>query len=155
MSVLGSVCSGADSHGAKVRAARGESRCKLEAFKAGYLTGKNALMLDSGRLNSHSHYDLAEVLYLEHSDERFGRFFKTVNDVLAIADAAFGNSGPHIAQEFGVELSGKFVEDEAAQGQALRQDLAHRGGQPIGTLGRSCLGVMRYEATHRHARRIF
>ncbi len=72
-------------------------------------------MLDSGRLNSHSHYDLAEVLSLEHSDERFGRFFQTVNDVLAIADAVFGNSGPHLAQEFGVELSGKFVEDEAAR----------------------------------------
>jgi len=47
MSVLGSVSSGADSHAAKVRAARGESQCKLEALKADYLTGKNALMLDS------------------------------------------------------------------------------------------------------------
>jgi hypothetical protein len=43
----------------------GESQCKLEAFKADYLTDKDALMLDFGRLNSHSHYDLAEVLSLE------------------------------------------------------------------------------------------
>ena len=32
-----------------------------------------------------------------------------------------------LAQKFGVVLFGKFVVDEAAQSQSLRQDLAHGG----------------------------
>jgi hypothetical protein len=48
-----------------------------------------------------------------------------------IANAAVCDAGSDLAQEFGVVLFGKFGIDESAQGQALRQDLAHCGRQSV------------------------
>ena len=52
--------------------------------------------------NSHSFYDLAEVLSLEHPDECFRRFLLTVDDVLAITNDAISDAGSDFAQEFGI-----------------------------------------------------
>ena len=57
-----------------------------------------------------------------------------VHDVLAITNAAVSDAGPHLAQELVVILSSKFGVDEPAPCQALRQDLAHSGREPIGAV---------------------
>ncbi len=50
------------------------------------------------------------------------RFLQTVDDVLAITDAALRDPRSNLAQEFGVVLFSKFEVDESAQRQALRQE---------------------------------
>src|SRR6266542_5831790 len=82
----------------------------------------------------HSNDQLAEVVSLQHADERFWCFLQTVDDIFAITDATIGDAGADLAQEFGVVLFSKFVVDETAHRQAPRQDLAHGGGQPVGAV---------------------
>jgi hypothetical protein len=74
----------------------------LEAFKAVNPTDRTHFTLGSGSLNSHSFYDLAEVLSLEYPDECFRRFLQTVDDVLAITNDAISDAGSDFAQEFGI-----------------------------------------------------
>jgi hypothetical protein len=80
------------------------------------------------QLGVHADDQLAEVASFQHADKGFGRLLQTVDDILAVADAAVGDAGSDLAQECRIVLFSKFVVDEAAQRQALRQDLAHRGG---------------------------
>src|SRR5688572_1805166 len=65
-------------------------------------------------LGAHSDDQLAEVAPFQHADEGFGRLLQTVDDILAVADAAIGDAGTDLAQECGIVLGGKFVVDEAA-----------------------------------------
>src|SRR5882724_91212 len=60
-------------------------------------------------LRCHSHNDLAEVASFQHADKGFGRLVQTVEDVLAIANAAVRDAGSDLAQEFGVVLFSKFI----------------------------------------------
>src|ERR1700730_10340943 len=101
-------------------------------------------------LGFHSNDDLAEVLSVEHSDERFGRFLETVNDVFAITDAAICDTCSDLAQEFGIMLFSEVVVDESAQRQALRQDLALGRRKPVGTVARSRSIVLSDQAADRH-----
>lgn len=71
---------------------------------------------------------------VEHSDECFGRLLQTVDNVIPVANAAVGDAGSDLVQELVVILPGQYGVDEAAQRQALRQDLAHRGRKPIGAV---------------------
>src|SRR5437016_9087960 len=85
-------------------------------------------------LGGHPDDQLSEVAPLQHSDESARRVFETVDDVLAVADATIGDAGADLAQKCGVVRGGKFVVDEAAHRQALRQSLPHGGGQPVGAV---------------------
>jgi hypothetical protein len=58
-------------------------------------------------LGFHSNDDLAEIFSFEHSDERFGRFLETVNDVFAITDTAIRDTCSNLPQEFGIVLFSK------------------------------------------------
>src|SRR5215831_2242357 len=106
------------------------------------------------RLCAHSDDQLPEVASLKHADEGFGRVLETVDEILAIADAAIRDTGIDFAQECGIVFGGEFVVNEAAQCQALRQDLAHGGGEPIGTIAFSYSVVLRDQAGHRDTRKL-
>src|ERR1700724_829239 len=58
-------------------------------------------------LGCHSHNDLAEIPAIEHPDERFGRFFQIVYDLLAITNTTVRKGCSNFAQELGVVLLGK------------------------------------------------
>src|ERR1700761_8343395 len=73
----------------------------------------------------------AEIFPLEHADESGWRLCKAVGDVLAVTNVSVGDSGGNILQECGVMLRRELVIDEAAQGQALAQDLTHRRRQKV------------------------
>src|SRR5207249_723896 len=103
-------------------------------------------------LCAHSYNQLAEVASLQHANEGFWRVFQTVDEVLAITDAAVGDAGADLAQECGIVLGGEFVVDEPAHREALRQDLAHRGGQPVGAVALFNAGVLRDQAADRDTR---
>src|SRR5215472_394317 len=62
-----------------------------------------------------AHQCFAEIAAFQHADEGGWRILKAVGDVLAIADAAIGDSGADGAQERRVVLGGEFVVDVAAQ----------------------------------------
>ena len=57
------------------------------------------------RLCAHSHDQLAEVATFQHTLSERHRFLQTIDEVLAIADAAIGDAGSDLAQEFGVVRS--------------------------------------------------
>src|SRR5712691_10120405 len=94
-------------------------------------------------LGVHPDDQLPEVLPLEHADEGSRRALETIDNILTVADAAVGDAGTDLAEEVGIVLGGKFAVDEAAHGQALRQDLAHGGGQPVGAVALSHAVVLR------------
>jgi hypothetical protein len=56
---------------------------------------------------------LCEVPSLQHADESFGRVLQTVDEVLAVADAALGDGGTNVSQECSIVLGGKLSVDEA------------------------------------------
>src|SRR5215510_9107668 len=103
-------------------------------------------------LDVHADDQLAEVASLQHADKGCGRLLQTVDEVLAVADTAVGDAGTDLAQEGGIVLGGTFGVDEAAHRQALRQDLAHGGGQPVGAVALAHAVVLRDQATDRDAR---
>src|SRR6266849_2927659 len=103
-------------------------------------------------LGVHADDQLAEVASLQHADKGCGRLLQTVDEVLAVADTAVGDAGTDLAQEGGIVLGGTFGVDEAAHRQALRQDLAHGGGQPVGAVACSHAVVLRDQAADRDAR---
>ena len=78
-------------------------------------------------LGVHADDQLAEIASFQHADKGFGRLLQTVDDILAVADAAVGDAGSDLVQECRLVLCSKCVVDEAAQRQALRQNLAHGG----------------------------
>ena len=43
-------------------------------------------------LRCHAHNDLADIMTIAHPDEGFGRLLQTVDDILALADAAVGDA---------------------------------------------------------------
>ena len=53
-----------------------------------------------------------------------GAVLQTIDEVLAITDAAIGDAGTDFAQECGIVFGGKFVVEESAHRQALREDRA-------------------------------
>src|SRR5262249_21691221 len=106
------------------------------------------------RLCAYSHHQLAEIAPFQHADERFGRILQTVDEVLAISDTTMGDSRSDIAQECGRVFGGKFVVDEAAHRQALRQDGAHGFGQMVGAVARPRAVVLRDQAGDRDARKL-
>ena len=65
-----------------------------------------------------------------------------------------GQLRPGLAQEFGTRLFDKFKEDESAQRQALRQDLAHRRRKPVATIAGAYVIVSGDQATDRHTREV-
>src|SRR5215468_7896575 len=77
------------------------------------------------------HECFAEVATFQHADEGGRRILKAVGDVLAIADAAIGDSGADRAQERTEVLGGEFVVDVAAQRETFAQHLTHGGGKEI------------------------
>src|SRR5262245_26676777 len=78
-----------------------------------------------------AHQCFAEIAAFQHADEGGGRILKAVGDVLAIADAAIGDSGADSAQERRVMLGGEFVVDVAAQRETFAQHLTHGRGKEI------------------------
>jgi len=108
----------------------------------------------SSHLLGNSNDQFAEVAPFQHAGEGFGRVLQTVNEVLAVADVAIGDAGTDFAQECGIVLGGKFAVDETAHCQALRQDLAHGGGQPVGAVALSHAAILRDQATDRDAREL-
>ena len=56
------------------------------------------MCLSFQRLCAHSDDNLAEIMTIEHPDERFGRFLQTVDDVLTIANSAVRDTCSHFAQ---------------------------------------------------------
>ena len=58
----------------------------------------------------HSHQHLAEVLALQHAEERCGRVLEPVDDILAILDATGAHPFADIAQE--IAFSGCEIEDD-------------------------------------------
>src|SRR5262245_37473995 len=71
-----------------------------------------------------AHQCFAEIAAFQHADEGDWRILKAVGDVLAIADAAIGDSCADSAQERRVVIGGEFVVDVAAQSKTFAQYLA-------------------------------
>src|SRR5262245_64853781 len=82
----------------------------------------------------HPDDELAEVPTLEHAEEGLRCLLQSIDEVLAIPDAAVGDAGADLPQEGGEVLGSKVVVDEAADRQALRQDRAHGSGQVVGAV---------------------
>ena len=55
-------------------------------------------------LGVHADDQLAEVASFQHTDKGFGRLLQTVDDILAVADAAVGDAGSDLAQECRIVL---------------------------------------------------
>ena len=55
-------------------------------------------------LGVHSDDQLAKVASFQHADKGFGRLLQTVDDILAVADAAVGDAGSDLAQECRIVL---------------------------------------------------
>jgi hypothetical protein len=91
---------------------------------------------------------------IEHPDECFRRFLQTVDEVFTISDAVVRDAGADLAQKFGVVLFGKFVVDETAQRQTLRENLTHCGGETVGSISATRTIVLGNQTADGHAREI-
>src|SRR6266850_2205389 len=76
-------------------------------------------------LGVHADDHLAEVASLQQAEKGFGRLLQAVDDILAVADTAIGDTGTDLAQECRIVCFSTFMVEEAAQRQALRENLAH------------------------------
>src|SRR6267143_1235050 len=85
-------------------------------------------------LGVHADDQLAEVAPLQQADKSCGRLLQAVDDILAVADTAVGDAGTDLAQECRIVCFSTFMVEEPAQRQALRENLAHGGGQPVGAV---------------------
>src|SRR5262249_27889419 len=95
-----------------------------------------------------SHQSLAEVITLQHANERSGRLLQPVDDVLAI----FETTRPHPLTDIAQEISlprGEIRDDEATHEEALAQ---HRKHVRPGHRGRRI--VLRDKPADRNARKI-
>src|SRR5215471_15982529 len=95
-----------------------------------------------------SHQSLAEVLTLQHANERSGRLLQPVDDVLAIFETTRPHPLTDIAQEISL-LRGEIRDDEARHEEALAQ---HRKHIRPGHRGRRI--VLRDKPADRNARKI-
>ena len=57
----------------------------------------------------HTDEYLPEIATVQHANEGFGCLFQTIDDVLAIANAALGDPCGHLAQKLLIMLSGEVV----------------------------------------------
>src|SRR5258705_9742900 len=97
------------------------------------------------------HQLLAEVRALQKAHERRRRAVEAFGDELLVLDLALAHPARHVAQEVAV-TRGEIADDEAADGQALGQHVAHHRRRPF---RRYRLGVvvMRDQAAHGNARK--
>src|ERR1700722_7661591 len=104
-----------------------------------YLRKPSRLVSRASRLvRPDPHQLLAEIGALEKSHERGRRAVETLGDELLVLDLALADPPRHVAQKGGV-TRGEIADDEAADGQALRQHRTHHRGGPFRRL---CLGVV-------------
>src|SRR6185503_2762659 len=96
------------------------------------------------------HELLAEVCALQEAHERGRRAVEAFGNELLVLDLALANPLRHVLQEVAV-TRGKVADDEAADGQALGQDIAHHRRRPFRRHGLRIV-VMRDQAAHGHAR---
>jgi hypothetical protein len=57
------------------------------------------VQLQRRALSSHSDHNLAEIMSIEHPDKGCGRLLETIDDVLAIANAAVRDAGADLARQ--------------------------------------------------------
>jgi hypothetical protein len=77
-------------------------------------------------LGVHSTDQRAEVAFFQHAKKGFGRLLQTVDDLLAVAETAVVDADTGLVKGGRGVLCSTFVVNEAAQCQALRQNLAIR-----------------------------
>src|SRR5688572_26833228 len=96
---------------------------------------------------------LAEILAAQEADQLPRCVLKTVSDILLVVDAPFFKPGNHVALELR-ELGLIIPDNEAAEREALDEDLVHEQRQAIGTGRRSVCVVMGNESANRNAGKI-
>ena len=94
---------------------------------------------------------LPKFLPLSRPMNACGRVLKPVGDVLAILDPALLDPLRHVAHEIG-EACGEIGDDEAADGEALGQDVAQQQLRRFGPGRQFGRVVLRDQPAHRNAR---
>src|SRR5262245_41818916 len=82
-------------------------------------------------LGRHFHHELAEILPLQQADQPLGRLLQARDDVLTIFHPALADPLRHLLVE-GRALIDELALDEAADGEAPAQHLAHDHRQAVG-----------------------
>src|SRR4051794_31341717 len=100
-----------------------------------------------------AHHELAEVLALEQAHEGLRRVVEAVDHVLAVLDPALAQPLADLGREL-TRLGLEVPDDEAADGEALRQDGAEDRGGAVRSRRQLGHVVVGDEPAHWHAREI-
>src|SRR5690606_38262959 len=114
------------------------SRCRGGA-------GRRSVLADA-------HYQLAEVAAFEQVEEGLRCSLQSLDAVLAVLDAAFGQLARHVAGELRIPRTVVVEDDEAAHGDALGKQGAHQQRQTIRPFRQRCGVVLGDQPAQRHPR---
>src|SRR5690606_38381806 len=98
------------------------------------------------------HHQLADVLPLQQTDERFRRILQPLHYLLAILDLAVGVPSAHRLVELAVTMPVIIEDDEALHAHALFQDGLEQQRQAIRPVRQAGTVVLRDHTAHGYAR---